>query len=337
MKKVSVIIPVYNVEKYLERCLNSVINQTYSNLEIVLVNDGSTDNSKDICDKYEKQDKRVKLINKPNGGLGSARNKGISESTGEYILFLDSDDYIDLTAIEKMMHYAEEYDIVCCGFDRISEETKKIYSKELIEFPMEEIFIENSIMETAFLNPASWGKLIKKSLIKNMEFSNNKKSIEDILFYLELVPKVKKIKIVKEILWHYMVRENSLIMSINEEKTRLFETELLTIKDKYILNCYDDKIMNYLTLEVFIHNCISIPSRIYNNKDVNIKEYIKHTKKYMDDNFKNWRNFKIEVKDRFIKKSAIYFVRFLYKINLFRIFLILYNFMINKLKIDIKW
>ena len=340
MKKnsvVSVIIPVYNVEKYLERCISSIINQTYKNLEIILVDDGSTDNSGRICDTYANVDDRIRVFHKKNGGLGSARNYGFDKSNGDYILFLDSDDYIEKNTIDKMISIGK-YDIVCCGFDRVDEETKKIYSKEMINLPFDEIIInKENIMETAFLSPSGWGKLYKRNIIENIKFSNNKKSIEDILFYLELMPNVKSIGFVKEVLWHYMVRKNSLIMSLTIEKADLFEQELLKIKEKYERNNYSSYIFDYLTLQVIIHNCISIPSRLYNNKDCNISKRIKHIKKYMDENFPNWKKIRINIKGRIIKKMAIYIIIFMYKIGIFKVFLSTYNFCINKLKIDVKW
>ena len=104
MKLVSVVIPVYNVEKYVEKCLDSVINQTYQNLEIIIVNDGSTDNSLSVCQKKKLSDSRIKLINKENGGLSSARNAGIECAQGEFICFIDSDDWIELDYIEVLLN-----------------------------------------------------------------------------------------------------------------------------------------------------------------------------------------------------------------------------------------
>ena len=114
---ISVIVPVYNVEKYLEECLDSIKNQTYSAIEVILVNDGSTDSSKEICEKYCKQDSRFLLTNQENQGLSAARNKGVEISTGEYIVFVDSDDIIKTNYLEKLMQYmAEDVDIVECIF-----------------------------------------------------------------------------------------------------------------------------------------------------------------------------------------------------------------------------
>lgn len=335
---VSIIIPIYNVEKYLARCIDSTMQQTYKNIEILLVDDGSTDNSSIICDQYAAKDSRIKVFHKKNGGLGDARNYGLNHSIGEYVIFLDSDDYIELNTIEKMIQYSPMYDIVCCGFDRVSENTGRFFSREMIDIPFDEININNSnIMETAFLSPSGWGKLFKRQLLTEKSFSTNKNSIEDILFYLEVIPTVSKIKYLNEVLWHYMVRDNSLIMSINEGKADLFESELLIIKNKYINNNYSKETFNYLILQVFIHNCISIPSRLYNNKDVDIRKRIKHVKKYMDNNFPGWTKIKINVSGRFIKKEILYVLRYMYRTNTFIIFLKLYNFMINKLNIDVKW
>ena len=113
-EKVSVIVPVYNVEQYLARCLDTVLAQTYENLEVICVNDGSTDNSLNILEHYARFDSRIKIVNKENGGLGSARNAGIKEAEGKYILFLDSDDYIASFAVEHLVKNAEKNNADIC-------------------------------------------------------------------------------------------------------------------------------------------------------------------------------------------------------------------------------
>ena len=118
MDKISVVVPVYNVEKYLRKCIDSIINQTYKNLEIILVDDGSPDKCGEICDEYAKKDNRVKVIHKKNAGVSSARNDGIDNATGEYIIFVDSDDWLEDNAIEIMVDKLNEYDYDCvfCNF-----------------------------------------------------------------------------------------------------------------------------------------------------------------------------------------------------------------------------
>ena len=118
---VSIIIPVYNTEKYLSKCLESVINQTYKNLEIILINDGSTDKSKEICESFAKKDKRIQILNKENSGVSSARNHGMRLAKGQYIAFIDGDDYAEENYIEELLKNLKqtESDCVLCGYNRV--------------------------------------------------------------------------------------------------------------------------------------------------------------------------------------------------------------------------
>jgi glycosyltransferase involved in cell wall biosynthesis len=335
-KLVSIIIPCYNVESYLDRCIKSLLNQSYKDLEILLIDDGSKDGTGALCDKYAKKYSIVKAYHKKNSGAGNTRNYGIQKATGDFIVFLDSDDYIEKDTIESLMKYSNEYDIVCCGFDRIDPKTNKIFAKEMVNLPYDELEInDDTIMETSFVSPACWGKLYRKELLNNIRFTSN--TIEDVLFFTELMPCIKKIKFIKKVLWHYTVNDNSLILSVKEDTVNAFESDLLELKNKYIKNNYSKNYLKYLTFQVIIHNCISLPSRLYNNKKVNINKRIKHIKEYMNENFPDWKKIKIKIKGRIIKKLAIYTIIFMYKINIFKLFLMLYNFMINKLKIDVKW
>ena len=120
-KLVSVIVPIYNVENYLNKCIESIVNQTYPNLEIVLVDDGATDNCPEICDNWAKKDDRIKVVHKNNGGLASARNAGMNIMSGELFMFIDSDDYIDQDMIQCMVEGYKSYtvDIVCCGMQKV--------------------------------------------------------------------------------------------------------------------------------------------------------------------------------------------------------------------------
>lgn len=117
MPKVSVIVPIYNVEKYLDRCMESLLNQTLKDIEIIMVDDGSPDNCPQMCDEYAKKDRRIKVVHKKNGGLSDARNAGLKVATGEYVAFVDSDDYQSLNTYEELYHQAEsgDYDVVYGG------------------------------------------------------------------------------------------------------------------------------------------------------------------------------------------------------------------------------
>lgn len=127
-KLISVIVPIYNVEKYLTKCIESIINQTYENLEIILVDDGSPDNCPIICDEYAKRDSRVKVIHKKNGGLSDARNAGLDIATGEYIMFIDSDDFVEIDMMESMMNNMidNNVDLVVCNIKYIYDNSEKV-------------------------------------------------------------------------------------------------------------------------------------------------------------------------------------------------------------------
>ena len=121
MKLISVIVPVYNTEKYLEKCVMSILNQTYKNLEIILIDDGSTDNSPQICDSLAEKDNRITVIHQPNGGVSSARNTGLDNTHGDYIMFVDSDDYIAPNMIEFLSENIGDTDIAMCGYNSVDE------------------------------------------------------------------------------------------------------------------------------------------------------------------------------------------------------------------------
>ena len=195
---VSIIIPVYNVEKYIDQCLNNIINQTYFNIEIVIINDGSTDNSYNICQKYVLQDPRVILLSQENKGVSSARNKGILCSRGEYITFVDSDDYIELNYIECLINAIEEdIDMVSICFN-----SRDGYFPGLItnQVQMAKLF-------TAF--GYTWGKLIRRKCIKEL-FNVQLNFAEDFIFYISLLKNLRSILIINYNGYHYRVRVGSL-------------------------------------------------------------------------------------------------------------------------------
>ena len=126
----SIIVPVYNVEKYLNRCIESIVNQTYKTIEIILIDDGSSDNSSYLCDEWAKKDSRIKVVHKQNGGVSSARNQGIKVATGEYVQFVDSDDYLDVDFCKNIMsEYSDDIDLVVSGFTIIDDSGNKKITK----------------------------------------------------------------------------------------------------------------------------------------------------------------------------------------------------------------
>lgn len=231
MKKVSVIIPVYKVEQYLDRCVESVVNQTYQNLEIILVDDGSPDKCPQMCDDWAKKDKRIKVIHKENGGLSDARNVGIRNSTGDYIGFVDSDDYIDLTMYEKLVDSIESkksdmsmaginytYDNKILKLEEINlekAESQQIFSYLVLSGKKE----TNGKLYTENIMCAVWRCLYKKELIREIKFEKDL-FCEDVVFTLMVLKNNPKISIVKDNLYFYYQREGSILHYYNEKKLK---------------------------------------------------------------------------------------------------------------------
>ena len=250
MKVVSIIIPVYNTEKYISKCIDSVINQTYKEIEIVIINDGSTDKSFEVISSYLEIDKRIKYIEQDNKGVNIARKVGIQESSGEYIFFLDSDDWIEKNTLEILMKIINDNNsqIIRFGYNiepDLSKGNKTIEKKEYI-------YDDNNLKEfykqlaEAKYN-SLWGQIIDKKLIDLKNFKSLNDSIcfaEDLWFNMELYTKAKKITIISDKLYHYnRANENSTTMRIdlktvirNAESAILIYDKLFDFIEKWNIN-----------------------------------------------------------------------------------------------------
>lgn len=217
--KISIIIPVYNVERHLSACVDSVINQTLNEIEIILVNDGSTDNSSEICDEYALKDNRISVIHKKNGGLSDARNTGLKKARGEFICFLDSDDWIDKNMLAEYYSaaYKDNADIVVSGI--IIEYVHEGYKidKRLRSMVCKSSQITESILECeekGLFNPVC-NKLYKSSLLKAMDiyFEKNGMPAEDLLFNCEVFKSVSTIVLIDKAYYHYMRRNEETLVT----------------------------------------------------------------------------------------------------------------------------
>lgn len=216
----SIIIPVYNVEKYLDKCIQSVINQTYLKTEIILVDDGSTDSSGYLCDLWAKKDRRISVIHKPNGGLSSARNAGLNIAKGEYIGFVDSDDFIELDMYKTMMDaiFTTKKDIACCGriIDLWGERNKKEYTIENLTVFNSEEAIKETLLLTK-IDVSSCDKIFKKTLFNTIVYPEGKIS-EDASIIFNLINKSNGIVHVGKPYYHYVYRKNSISKSEYDHK-----------------------------------------------------------------------------------------------------------------------
>ena len=229
-EKISIIVPVYNVEAYLERCVESILKQTYTNLEILLVNDGSTDKSGELCDKLALRDHRIRVIHKENGGLSDARNRGIDEASSNLIGFIDSDDYIDEDMYETLYRQmvASKADLSMCGHYDVYHQ---IPEKQVAEIKTWELMPEEAIkmvMEAKILSVTAVNKLYKKALFEQLRFRIGKIA-EDAFIMVDLIHQCSKVVATNEKKYYYVHRENSIT-------TQKFSLKFLNVIEAYEQN-----------------------------------------------------------------------------------------------------
>lgn len=220
---ISIIVPVYNIEKYIEKCIRSILNQSFKKIEVILVDDGSTDGSLAICQQYSRLDERIKVITKENGGLSSARNEGIKQSTGEYIAFIDGDDFVHPQYIEKLYNTLSSFDadMSVCGIEIVDENGKitdklstgAIY-KPYCPFTREKlspIEVERRYYteENGFIFVVAWNKLYKRQIFENLLYDEGK-IYEDEYLFSTLLRKCREISFVTDKLYFYVQRNNGI-------------------------------------------------------------------------------------------------------------------------------
>lgn len=303
MKKISIIIPVYNTQKYLDKCLKSVLNQTYNNLEIIIVNDGSKDKSGDIVGEYLKKYDNIKYYKKENEGLSAARNFGILKSTGDYLCFLDSDDYLDVNLFYSLQKYISlNYDIIKYKLQKVDEKYNKL---EIVNGPV----FEEKNGEEAFnilyakdvmLQPA-WLYLYRKSFWKENKFEYPVGKLhEDFARTSLIMLKAKKVASVDIIGYYYYQSESSITRGNDENKKMQRALDMLYHYD-YMLKIIKGYHLNKITeenLKIYYTNSILLKIEELTNK--NKKEFIKKVKKR-----KIVKNIKARNIKQFIKKMIL--------------------------------
>ena len=242
--KVSIIVPVYNVEAHLTQCLDSLTGQTWQYLEIILVNDGSIDGSYEICRDYARRDNRIRLISKANGGLSDARNKGLDAAEGAYILLVDSDDYIEKNAVSRLVETARKHraDVVVCNYDMVSETGERIPSEDPYRDPEQvyetgtEFYREGCAADQGNKTcNLAWGKLYRGSLFQQIRYPVGR-LLEDEWTTYKLLAEAGRTVYVHEILCHYRIRRNSIMTGDNPAKfwdaLDAFEERVLFFKER---------------------------------------------------------------------------------------------------------
>ena len=251
--KISVIVPVYKVEDYLHRCIDSIINQTHKNLEIILVNDGSPDNSGSICDEYALLDKRINVIHKINEGSSCARNAGLDIAVGDYISFIDSDDYIENRMFEVLLNYLKEHELEIVESIPNNKKNLNINNNN---FRIEDKIttFKRVIQETGF---AVWRRLYKRTLVEDLRFIP-KIIHQDVFYTIDVLNRVNKIGICNTKFYNYNMDNESIIRSkysLNKIKIGIMATEYIrnnTPKIKQVQEVVNNYVNHYYTDHYFL-------------------------------------------------------------------------------------
>lgn len=262
--KISIIIPVYNTEKYIKECIESIIKQTYKNIEIIIVNDGSKDNSLSICNEYALKDKRIKVINQKNKGQSSARNKGIKNSNGDYILFVDSDDWIEENMLEILIKKANTdlSDIVICSHKIINENsvTNIVLEKK---HSFEEYLFESTTMGYSMC------KMIKKSCI-NRYFREDIFFMEDMIFWMDNKQNINKVSYIPNCLYNYRMTNTSVLHSKKYNK-RMYS---LLESAKILVSLVPEKYKN-IYRKIYLDSFFKYRKHLSYSDYIDYKEYFK--------------------------------------------------------------
>ena len=303
---VSIIVPIYNVEKYLDSCIDSIINQTYSNLEVILVDDGSPDNCPNICDEWKIKDSRIKVIHKKNGGLSDARNEGLKNSTGKFVCFVDSDDYIDKSFVEKLLSCIIENDVKIsqCNYIKFNDDSNSL-DKIIGNYGTS--IDSNKLIEQITLgdskNTVTWNKMYSKELFNNIKFPKGKIHEDEFTTY-KLFSLVDKVGQVEDCLYYYRQTDNSIMhqkfnvkrldyLTALEERIEFFKT--------YNKNFYINTLKNYLEINrnylIFTKKFITNSNNYQSTINKNFNKYLKE--------FNNIKNIsrKEKIKIKLIKTS----------------------------------
>ena len=298
MTDISIIVPIYNAEKYLSKCINSLINQTKKEIEIILINDGSTDRSEEIINNY--RDERIKYFKNENQGIGKTRNFGVEKATGKYLMFVDSDDYLKEDACEILFKKAEKekLDLVICNYYKVDEETDKKEIIEIKEFKNTKLKDNKELLLN--VNLAPWNKLYKRDLIKKnkIKFVENLK-YEDAPFVVETMDKAKRIGQVTEALNYYVIHKNS-ETTIRDNK--VFDIiKIVNIIRKYFSNRKAfTEIINKLSVRILTN--YTIQQRMQQDKKI-AKEFINQAFQYMQENIPDYKDNKYYENRGFLRRT----------------------------------
>ena len=287
---ISIIVPIYNVEKYLKECIESIINQTYKNIEIILVDDGSPDNCGIICDEYSQKDKRIIVIHKENGGLSDARNKGIDIAKGDYLTFIDSDDFVNIDYIEKLYNSIKlnNTKLAQCGISKVNENNEII---ERLNYDENYIKTSHEILNELYgkhliENVVVWNKMYAKELFRNIRFPVGKIHEDEFTTY-KIFYSVDRISLLSDCLYNYRQTNESIIgKKFNKKRLNLLdalEERMDFFKNRNEIDLYEKTLkfyieqlrLYYIKVKKYIENSKEIQQDIKQKYKIEYKKFVK--------------------------------------------------------------
>lgn len=273
MPKVSIIVPIYKAEKYLNRCIDSILAQTFTDWELLLIDDGSPDRSGEICDEYAQKDSRIRVFHKKNGGVSSARNLGLDNVQGEYVTFVDSDDWIDVHMYEEMYNKAieEDADVVVCDFCSTDCENEQ-YSKGLISKERENVIVDVLLWRIA---GCLWNKLVRRKEYTDHDLIYPTHNMgEDAALIVQILWNAKRISYLPEPFYYYYMNQTSITKYVSDDnKIRqrfLQATANVEIIEQFLVDKATGKIKDALTKYIFEQSYLIVSLAMKNKEDLSI-------------------------------------------------------------------
>ena len=342
--KVSIVVPIYNLEDYVPRCLDALVNQTLQEIEILCVDDGSKDSAPQIIEDYKSRyPDKVKTFHKENGGEWSARTYGLKKATGEYVGFMDNDDVPEVTWAEKLYEAASknDADIAFSGYDRVDLDTGKTVSTEMTQYGTMNKEVDWNDDFIVYANPSLWNKIYRREVVKDLEFLPFR-GCNDTLFLIHAyMGGAKKLTFIPDVLYHYYLRSSSQIHSMNEKDIENLKKYLVVTKNDAIELGKYEEYKETLSCMAFLHLAISWAFMLSYDKSVNMHKALKGIIAYLDENFPEWRKCKHYKLGHSIKRGFKYFciwgVHLLYRMNLPIIYIWVNRFLLDVIKLEVKW
>ena len=342
--KASIIVPCYNVERYLPRCLDSLVAQTLDDIEIICINDGSPDRCIDILRDYESRyPGKVVVIDKKNEGVWRGRRDAIAIARGEYIGFVDSDDYVAPDFCESLYRCATDNgaDIAVCGFHRIDVDTGDVLTTEMAE-PRAAFLVSECPERLLELNGAPWNKFFARRLMKELpDLPNPPRIFDDMMMHLLAYPQVEKVAFVDRPLVFYLIRNDSIMTTIDKSKIDSTYRAMLDVRAEYERAGALKRLGEFLDAAAFLHLGISLMFRISYDRSADLAQVLKDNTAYLDRNFPTWKTSSV-ISPEHAREHGGVFKRLLlakrvYRAGMMGPALALYRFAISRLHVDIKW